>query len=183
VRTKSTPRGAEAVRAALLAAAADLFAGRGPSHVSVREIAQAAGVNHGLVHHYFGSKDALLRVVLDDLAAASAIQVADWDGQSGLLDADGAVARHGRIVAHLLLEARNPADVQTTFPAIDALTSNLRSRGLGAREAAERAAAAAALVLGWQLFAPFLERAAGLDGRDGFDAEVLGAGVRRLLTS
>jgi hypothetical protein len=119
--------------------------------------------------------------VLDELAAESALEVADWDGRSGLLEADGPVGRHGRIVAHLLLEARNPADVQTAFPAIDALTSNLRSHGLGARDAAERAAAAAALVLGWQLFAPFLERAAGLEGQDGVETEVLGAGVRRLL--
>jgi TetR/AcrR family transcriptional regulator, repressor for neighboring sulfatase len=169
-----------AVRSALLAAAADLFADRGPSHVSVREIALAAGVNHGLVHHYFGSKEALLRAVLDDLAGESAIEVAAWDGHSGLLEAEGPVGRHGRIVAHLLLDARNPADVQTTFPAIDALTAHLRSHGVSAREASERAAAAAALVLGWQLFAPFLERAAGLDD-EAVDAEVLGAGVRRLL--
>ena len=127
----AAPRGAEAVRSALLAAATDLFADRGPSHVSVREIARAAGVNHGLVHHYFGSKDALLRAVLDELASESASEVAAWDGHSGLLEAEGAVGRHGRIVAHLLLDARNPADVQTTFPAIDALIAHLRIARVG----------------------------------------------------
>jgi AcrR family transcriptional regulator len=177
----ASPRGAEAVRSALLAAASDLFAARGPSHVSVREIARAAGVNHGLVHHYYGSKEALLRAVLDDLAAQSAIEVTDWDGRSALLDVDGPVGRHGRIVAHLLLEARNPAEVQTTFPAIDALRAELRSAGLSARASADRAALVAALVLGWQLFEPFLAAAAGLDAEDRFDGELLADGVRRLL--
>lgn len=64
------PHGPEQVRAALLDAAAKLFAEKGPGAVSVRQIASAAGVNHGLVHHYFGSKQELLREVVRTRAAA-----------------------------------------------------------------------------------------------------------------
>ena len=131
----SVPRGAEAVRTSLVAAASELFASRGPSRVSVREVARSAGVNHGLVHHYFGSKDALLRAVLDELAVRAAAEVEEWDGSSEIVVRGGPADRHGRIVAHLLLEARNPAEVQTAFPTIDALAAELRTRGLrgGAR--------------------------------------------------
>ena len=51
----------------LIAATAQLLGEIGPRTVSVRAIAERAGVNHGLVHHYFGGKDALLRVAMERL--------------------------------------------------------------------------------------------------------------------
>lgn len=51
----------------LIAAACNLLAEVGPRAASVRAIAELAGVNHGLVHHYFGSKDALLRSAMSRL--------------------------------------------------------------------------------------------------------------------
>lgn len=51
----------------LVAAACDLLAEVGPRAASVRAIASRAGVNHGLVHHYFGSKDALLSAAMSSL--------------------------------------------------------------------------------------------------------------------
>src|SRR5262245_60726834 len=50
-------------------AAMDLFAERGAPAVTVRAVAQAAGVSPGLVMHHFGSKDGLKRA-LDRRAAA-----------------------------------------------------------------------------------------------------------------
>ena len=67
------------MRASLLESASELFAARGPSRVTVREIAESAGVNHGQVHHYFGSKDGLLRAVLDGLARRTADELAALD--------------------------------------------------------------------------------------------------------
>jgi AcrR family transcriptional regulator len=165
----------------LIEAATDLFASHGPAQVSVREIAEAAGVNHGLVHHYFGSKDALLRETLDTLARQAADEITEWRGGEVVFAEGGAIERHGRIVAHLLLAAREPADAQTEFPAIRALVGELRRRGLDDGEARERAAQVTALVLGWQLFEPFLTRAAELDN-DPPSRALLGDGVQRLLT-
>ncbi|MFF5206043.1 MepB family protein [Streptosporangium sp. NPDC000396] len=48
----------------LAAAAARLIRERGPDNVSLRQIAEAAGVAHGLVTHYFGTYAALVREVL-----------------------------------------------------------------------------------------------------------------------
>ena len=52
-------------RGAILAAARRLFAARGLKGASVRQIAAEAGVDPALVHHYFGTKDALFRATLD----------------------------------------------------------------------------------------------------------------------
>ncbi|WP_235854973.1 TetR/AcrR family transcriptional regulator [Nonomuraea aridisoli] len=57
-------RSPEESRAELLAAAAELIRERGPDNVSLRQIAEAAGVAHGLVSHYFGTYAALVREVL-----------------------------------------------------------------------------------------------------------------------
>ena len=52
-------RGPEAVRKSLIDAAVQLMAMRSPRQISGRELAKHAGVNYGLIHHYFGSKDAV----------------------------------------------------------------------------------------------------------------------------
>lgn len=51
----------------LIIAASQLLGEVGPRTVSVRMIAERAGVNHGLVHHYFGGKDGLLRAAMTRL--------------------------------------------------------------------------------------------------------------------
>ena len=58
-----TPARAEATDA-LLAAAESLLVEVGYAGITVRKLAERAGVNHGLVHYYFGSmQDLLLRVL------------------------------------------------------------------------------------------------------------------------
>lgn len=51
----------------LINAAADLLGEVGPRAMSVRAIADRAGVNHGLVHHYFAGKEGLLRAAMTRL--------------------------------------------------------------------------------------------------------------------
>jgi TetR/AcrR family transcriptional regulator, repressor for neighboring sulfatase len=51
----------------LIRATAELLGEVGPNSLSIRAIAERAGVNHGLVHHYFGGKDALLRAAMEHL--------------------------------------------------------------------------------------------------------------------
>jgi len=57
-------KGAETTSAALLRAAAELFAERGFDGTTVRDIAAAAGVNQALVFRYFGSKERLFATLL-----------------------------------------------------------------------------------------------------------------------
>jgi AcrR family transcriptional regulator len=56
---------AEATRGRILAAASRLFAERDHGGASFRDIAAAAEVSIGTVHHYFGGKDALHRACID----------------------------------------------------------------------------------------------------------------------
>lgn len=58
---RATPRrrDPEATRTAILAAAERLLLKRGVAETSLTEVARAARVTKSLIHHYFGSKDAL----------------------------------------------------------------------------------------------------------------------------
>ncbi len=51
----------------LIIAAGELLSEVGPRALSVRGVAERAGVNHGLVHHYFGGKDGLLQAAMTRL--------------------------------------------------------------------------------------------------------------------
>ena len=71
-KNRGTPetsgRGRKNVEAKLVHATCSLLAKRGPRALTVREIAQRAGVNHGHVHHYFKSKKGLLMAAMRALA-------------------------------------------------------------------------------------------------------------------
>ncbi|MFG6460528.1 TetR/AcrR family transcriptional regulator [Roseateles sp. DXS20W] len=58
------PRPSQDQDQALLAAGAVLYPQLGCAGLSVRRVAEAAGVNPAMVHYHFGSKDAFLRALL-----------------------------------------------------------------------------------------------------------------------
>ena len=66
--TTTRIRGSDAVKAALIEATAAMLGEVGPRGISVRDVADRAGVNHGQVHHYFGGKRALLEAAMQYLA-------------------------------------------------------------------------------------------------------------------
>lgn len=68
--TSPRPRDATATRAALLAAARELFAERGYAGTTVRGVADRAGVNQALLFRYFGSKGALFTEAVTEPALA-----------------------------------------------------------------------------------------------------------------
>ncbi len=63
-KQKQTRLSREETRARILDVAEELFSRRDPSKVTVREIAEAAGVTHPLVHQYVGSKSDILDEVI-----------------------------------------------------------------------------------------------------------------------
>ena len=67
-KTQSLDRGREAVKTALINAACEMLAESGPNAMSVRNVANRAGVNHGQVHHYFGGKEGLIEAAAARLA-------------------------------------------------------------------------------------------------------------------
>lgn len=53
-------KGRQNVEKKLIESAAVLVGSIGPNQLSIRDIADHAGVNHAQIHHYFGGKDGLL---------------------------------------------------------------------------------------------------------------------------
>ncbi|WP_067666658.1 TetR/AcrR family transcriptional regulator [Nocardia miyunensis] len=181
--TGDTPVGRDAVVEAVLTHAAELFAERGPAATSIRDIAERAGVNHGLVFRHFGAKDQLVARVLDHLAAESGAAL----DRSGLVDRaplDAALRLHLTVLARSILDGYPVARMQRDFPVISRLIERARPFHESEQNASLAVAHVAALQLGWQLFGPFLRGAAGL--QDMSEAELQGgidAEAARLLLS
>jgi len=91
---------------ALVAAATPLVGRFGASGVSTRAIAQAAGVNQGLITRYFGSKEALVREVANAVAHRLFAQVVDRSlGLEDLLVGSGAGSDGSlRVLIRILLD-------------------------------------------------------------------------------
>ncbi|MDC0062188.1 TetR/AcrR family transcriptional regulator [Pseudomonadota bacterium] len=65
---KSTYKGRKNVEKQLINSAAELVGSIGPNQLSIRDIADHAGVNHAQIHHYFGGKQELLEATYKQLA-------------------------------------------------------------------------------------------------------------------
>jgi AcrR family transcriptional regulator len=154
------PVGREEVAAAILTAAADLFAERGPAATSIRDIAARSKVNHGLVFRHFGTKDQLVGAVLDHLGMATTTLL--QTGASAA-EVERAFDRHMRVIARTLLDGYPAGQLQSQFPGVSQLLHQVRPRHGDDRRARLAVANAVALQLGWRLFEPFLRSAAGLD--------------------
>lgn len=152
------PIGREQVMAAVLDHAADLFAERGPTASSTRDIAARAGINQALVFRHFGSKDQLVGAVLDHLAARTA---ASRHHDPAAAEADA--RRQSRVLAHALLDGYPVGRLQQQFPGFAELLETTRAHIEDDADARLAAANAVAFRVGWQMFGPFLRSAAGLD--------------------
>src|SRR6185437_635169 len=127
-----TPTGREEVAAAILEAATDLFAERGPEATSIRDIAARSNVNHGLVFWHFGTKDQLIGAVLDNLGMTTTEM-----RRSGAPEADQqhSMDRHLRVLARALLDGYPVGKLQTHFPGMSDLLSGIRPRHTDDRSA------------------------------------------------
>ena len=183
------PVGRAEVMEAVRAAATDLFAERGPDAVTVREVADRAGVNHALIHRHFGTKEELLRVVLAEAVERMA-DVARHTTNTGedIRELVAAMRQEEpaiRLLGWAILAGYPIEQVWPEYPAFqkvhDVLTDEQeRSGGRGDREDPRIVVATGtAMLFGWILFRPFLERAAGLTDID--DDDVLFTAAQQLL--
>lgn len=167
------PAGRDAVMEALVEATSQLILERGVT-MSVRDIAQRAGVNHGLVHTYFGSKEALLSAAFGHLVDRAAAELDD----DGFPPADLAFRRGGEVARAL---ARTMLDVEgdpyPSHPILPSWRAALATSRPGATDAEldEAVIVATTLGLGWALFA---EQLCGIldvdeDERDAIEQRVL----------
>lgn len=135
-------RNAAATKLRLLDAAENEFAARGFTGVRLRDIADAAGVQPALIHHYFGDKQGLYRAVLDRVMLPTSTE--SWTLLGAGLDLEGLLsgfadmllrfhAEHHNLLAILRHEAVTGSDVLTeitrerTLPVIDAVRAMIAS--------------------------------------------------------
>jgi AcrR family transcriptional regulator len=173
------PVGREEVAAAILTAAADLFAERGPAATSIRDIAARSQVNHGLVFRHFGTKDQLVGAVLDHLGMTTTTLL-----QTGApaAEVERSLDRHTQVMARALLDGYPAGQLQTRFPGVSQLLERVRPRHDSDRSARLAVANAVALQLGWRLFEPFLRSAASLEELTDEDLrQAVGVAVARIV--
>ena len=160
------PRGTEEVARSLIEVAAEEYAGG--RAVSVRRVAQRAGVNHGQIHHLFGGKEGLKRAMLDAMAADMDAQIAAREPEDLLALIRETVAvcleddRIVRALARQILED-DPADIaQMRFPVVSRLRASIDDLGLEFDGVEVYLAEGLARGLGWVLFRDWIRRATGL---------------------
>jgi len=187
--------GREATTAAILEAARELFSERGYAAVTVRAIAERAGVTHALVHQYLGSKTEIFRAVLK---RGERVLVSAAPDNPDLLESASRMLRQGleqsgRAHARLLVGSALgglPYDrTAGRFAAIERLIE-LAERQAGSASEAERAerdldprlgvACVGTLFLGWVAGEHWMRPAAGLQRMD--EAELVD-GLERVILS
>lgn len=153
-------RGPEAVKARLLDAVAALLADRAPTEVTAKEIAADAGVNHGQIHHYFGSKEALIAAAVHR-EAARFVEVGMDGGRRFPVPFDPEVRPPlWRTLGHLAMTGAWPGSDPSTSPVITAMVRALsQTLKLPTSDPSVHAQVAAVhgLRLGWGLFRDLAE--------------------------
>jgi AcrR family transcriptional regulator len=178
------PTGREQILDAVLDAAERLFASAGPADVSLRAIAAEAGVNYGLVHRHFGTKDALFDQLMQRYAErwlAELEEHGDYDAAlDRLIGSDFEASPNLRLLAWTLLSSNNAQHGETyrRHAALDGLPAMLEEAGTPPHEAAVDTAAALALAFGWRFFNPYIRAALHLDTGDSASASSLQTAIR-----
>ncbi|ANW67269.1 TetR family transcriptional regulator [Mycobacterium sp. djl-10] len=118
-------------RDALLAAAVRVVASDGLRKLTYRAVAREAGVTYGLVHHHFGSRDALIEAALEYSVRTSIVAITTSPGSG---DIDALFADLSEIVAadpatqafqyELILEAQRRPEL---MPIVDRLYASYRT--------------------------------------------------------
>jgi TetR/AcrR family transcriptional regulator, repressor for neighboring sulfatase len=159
VEVTAKPVGKDEVVAAVLSAASELFAERGPAATSIREVAAHAGVNHGLLHRHFGSKRQLLAATLQHLAD-SGDELHSAGAPAAQLEAIHEL--QARVMVRSVLDGFPVEELQQRFPGMERFLEQVRSGHTDEGQARLMAAHAMALQFGWGLMAPTLRVALGL---------------------
>mgnify|MGYP006271418683 CR=1 FL=1 len=157
-------RDRERVENDLIEAAADLLGELGPRALTVRMVAERAGVNHGLIHHYFGGKQPLLAAAMRRLVEQHEEFATARAGGSAIPAplALGDDPRYLRAVLRCVLDgemglARTELDAGVSVPrrALDHITARRGQKSADLDTKAE-VGMEMALEMGWVALEPFI---------------------------
>ena len=159
------PHGRDQIVAAVVTAATELFADRGPAAVPLRDVAAAAEVTLSQIHRHVGNKNALLVAVLAaELATTGGeIPVTEELDLASLLKALFGLVHpqtRTRLQARIILDGYDLPALQSRFPGIE-LASELLRRTLPDDQARVRAAVLASFFAGWELLGATYLRVSG----------------------
>jgi AcrR family transcriptional regulator len=172
---ESRPIGREEVIDAAIHAAAELFAERNPSQVTVREIATRAGVSHALVHRYLGSKDDIFRAVIAlDRKEAAEFWMRDhgMGRTTSTFEADLPPGRYLRTIMRASLEGVPMSAEDMRFPRADRMAQVMESGKIAELADTEPFdvrflfSAVTAMAAGMAVAEPFFLVQAGLEDED-----------------
>jgi AcrR family transcriptional regulator len=156
---------------AVLDAATELIADRGPNAVTVRSIAERAGVNHALVHRYFGTKEDLIAAVIarevSYFKSLAAQEMAPDEVFRRLLGALTERRSYVRFLTRAVLDGYRSNDLRPDFQLFGDVFG-LVADAPGVAEADPvrlkiMVAALGSIALGWRIFGDFLSTGLGLD--------------------
>lgn len=143
--------GSDSARQRLLAAARELLAEQPVSDITVRMIAERAGVGHALISRYYESRGRLLTIAVGFALVELAAEVAN------AADSHTAIRRiFDRVLSSELAGAINVIALQNEeveeregFPIVEALTTHLEAAGAPASAARSAAATVTMMVFAW----------------------------------
>ncbi|MGW0017125.1 TetR/AcrR family transcriptional regulator [Rhodococcus sp. NPDC003382] len=120
---RPTRPGTSGAQEAILLAAADLFARKGPAKVTLREVAAAADVSYGLIHRFYRTKENLLVAVMELLVGYGGERLSGekdvYDAIDNSIGADLDSGQFGRMLMWSIFEGIEP----------DRLLGEARARG------------------------------------------------------
>ncbi len=167
------PVGRERVKTALIEATIELILSDGPQ-ISVRRIAEKAGVNHGLVHTYFGNKQALVTAALDQINRRAAAEL-DEDGFPPVDLANRRGGELARAIARMRLD--EAGNLFSSHPIAQRWLEAWGQRDPGLDEITKKqmVVAGSTLALGWAVFAEHLLETAGVseEERPAIEAHII----------
>lgn len=115
--------GASGAQQAILLAAVELFSRKGPAKVTLREIANEAGVSYGLIHRFYRTKENLLVAVMELLVGYGGDRLSGekdaYDAIDNSIGADLDSGQFGRMLMWSIFEGIEP----------DRLLGEARARG------------------------------------------------------
>ena len=136
------------IEQALLQSGRQLYAGRGAARLSVRALTQHAGVNLGMFHYHFKTKDAFLRLLLDGWYEEMFTRLSSSAQQAGpplerlseaLFFLASFVRDHAAMLGRVILDAAAGEPVAVDFMRTNA-PRHLRLKELAVKQLAERKA-------------------------------------------
>jgi AcrR family transcriptional regulator len=133
--------------------------------MTVRDVAERAGVNHALIHRHLGTKEALIRAAIAHSASASYAQVQRATRAGARLADLGdipEIRRHLRLLARCILELDDLSTLQDSFPTVGDLVRSGTDLGLDPDLARARVVTIVSMISGVQLYATWFAEAAGL---------------------